>query len=84
MIKKSKEMKTTFENLEDNYDFKNEIGIGGCFPEFTNDEDHACYDYHKFSSLEFDGDRASFTRVCSECNTMTELIYYKKLKRLQK
>ena len=68
--------KTTFKNLDDNYEFDKEIGLGGCFGEFVNDQDHCCYNYDDSSDIEFNGNQASFTRTCSECNTTTRLIYY--------
>ena len=67
-------------NLENFYEFDREDFNGSpisSFLEFEDKVNHSCYEYDA-NDIEFDDKQAKIKRICVECKTQTELIFYLK------
>ncbi len=61
-------------NLDD-YEFLEEEFIGGSILSSEEGEEHNCYNYEDFSEIEYEDNFASFRRTCSECKTVTKMVF---------
>ena len=70
-------IKITDRNLEDFYEFKQEIADDGEDVSFTSTNQHHCEEWES-KDIEFSNLKATISRTCVECNAKTVLEFYLK------